>query len=121
MIELNEAQYEILLDWAKTGAGVTGVTPVFLAVRKKIDAANSIQRFTLVIRYEGLPQTGFVGLTPSPREKTKTLEQKRPFTRDDVILALKDETYLLNQVYVTMDPLGEIGFYELDAFPWDRG
>jgi hypothetical protein len=118
MIDMLNAEYEALLNWARIGAEEAEQETEFLALRKKIDHSNVITRYTLVIRYEQLPQQPTPGITQAPRGNTKTIELTRPPTPDDVIQALVGETFYPGLVHLTADPLGEVGWYALEDYPW---
>lgn len=118
MIEMNEHQYEALLGWARLAADETGDSEAFWQLRKAIDLANDVQRYTLVIRYDTLPHRPVV-LGQAPFGETKVLELPRKPTYDDVIAALQGERYAEPQVYVTVDPNARVGWYELAKFPWE--
>jgi hypothetical protein len=118
MINLLNTEYEALLTWARVGAEELEDETPFYALRKKIDVNNGISRYTLVIRYDQLPQQPTPGITQAPRGNTKTLELTRPPTPDDVIQALAGETFYPGLVYLTADPNGEVGWYNYEVFPW---
>jgi len=120
MITLEDSEYEALLWWARLGAEELEQDTTYGEMRKKIDLRNKIRRYTLLIRLESLPQT------PMPSSKgtitiageTIVLEQTRPFTREDVVQALHNRTYAPQSVFVTRDPEGIVGWYQLDSFRW---
>lgn len=118
MIAVLDTEYEALLNWARVGAEQAEAETSFYALRKKIDSNNGITRYTLVIRYEQLPQQPTPGITQTPRGNTKTIELLRPPTPDDVIQALAGETFYPGLVHLTADPNGEVGWYNYEAYPW---
>lgn len=118
MISLTPVQYEALLAWAKVGAEADGAGPVFLAFRQKVDSFNAVRRYTLVIKYDTLPQKPYLGMNAVPRGLTKVIELHRPPAREDVLAALRDERFDEPLVYVTADPNGEVGWYQLNDYPW---
>lgn len=116
MATLTDNQYEALLKLAAVAYG--GDDPVFLKLRSDIDRANGLTRYVLVIRYEVLPQVVINGLSHTPKGETIRLEQTRPPTREDVDTALQGVRYHPSLVWITADPRGEVGYHELDNFPW---
>ena len=117
-VVLKPEEYEALLNWARVGASEGGHSIDFTAMRNRIDRLNGLMRYTLVIRYEALPEAPRPGISPTARGITKVLELLRPPTREDVIQALGEESYHPSLVLVTADPNAEVGWYELDRFPW---
>jgi hypothetical protein len=118
MVALTIDEYEALMFWAKEGAGEFEQLPDFFAMRKRIDAQHNLQRYCLTIRYTELPQRPVVGDSATPKGNAIVLELLRPPTREDVFKALEGKNYHASSVYLTADPYGEVGWYELEAFPW---
>lgn len=118
MVALTIDEYEALLSWAKTGATELGQLPAFLSLRKGIDNQHRLQRFSLTVRYTELPQRPVIGATDTPKGTAALLELLRPPTREDVFKLLEGKNYHASSVYLTADPYGEVGWYELEAFPW---
>lgn len=117
-MDITGEQYEALLVWARAGAEAADQEAAFLALRKAIDLEHLISRYTLVIRYEQLPEQPRPGESVAPKGGTKLIELTRKPTRDDVEDALRGETTYSGLIYVTADPNGEVGWYELEQYPW---
>jgi hypothetical protein len=118
LIELTKHEYEALLNWARVGAAESEQTDAFLALRKRVDWEHDIRRYTIVIRFDHLPTMPAPGITETPKGNLKMLELLRPPTREDVMTALEGENFNQHLVWVTADPEGEVGWYDLDHFPW---
>ncbi len=120
MITLEDSEYEALLGWARLGAENAEQAIPFVLMRKAIDQRNKIKRYTLLIRIDTLPQRQM----PSSQSgsiiqgETFVLEQTRPPTREDVVQALQGQAYVPQNVFVTRDPEGVVGWYQLDSFRW---
>lgn len=117
-IELTTHEYEALLNWARAGASAADQTDAFLGLRKRVDGEHDIRRYTLVIRFDQLPTAPAPGITETPKGNVKMLELLRPPTREDVMTALEGENFNLRLVWLTADPEGEVGWYELEGYPW---
>lgn len=117
-IALSVPEYEALLSWARVGAEESKEELAFLTLRNRIDRAHGLARFVLNIRYTPLPER-FIGKVPgAPREDLRTLELTRPPTINDVRVALEGLQYQSAQVLVTTDPQAQVGWYDLEHFPW---
>jgi hypothetical protein len=117
-LAIKPEEYEALLNWARVGALESDQEAAFLTLRKRVDAAHGIQRYTLVIRWEQLPQKPAPGILPTPQGEVIVLEQIRPPTPEDVMQALSGKQFHPSLVHVTRDPSGEVGWYDLEHFPW---
>lgn len=123
-IALDRDQYEALLNWARLGASENDELPQFNALRKHVDLDHNITRYTLVIRWQRLTAWGVsparqaLDALPTPRGETRVLELLRPPTRADVLAALEGELFHERLIWVTRDPRGEVGWYDLENFPW---
>ena len=122
-ISLTSDEYEALLNWAKLGA--TNLDQLaFLAMRRRIDVAHQIKRYTLVIRWQRLTEWNTVipgqalDALPTPRGETRVLELLRPPMRADVLAALEGEIFHEALLWVTADPKAELGWCDLEHFPW---
>jgi hypothetical protein len=124
MIALSPEQYEALRAWAKAGVRDTTDGDELLMLLKRIDVEHNIQRYTLVVRWQRLVAWGTVlpaeplGTPQTPRGETRVIELLRPPTRGDVMAVLEREIYHESLVWVTADPAGEVGWYDLAHFPW---
>lgn len=119
-IELTETQYEVLLGWARMGAEQAGRDQfeAFHTVQKTVDLRHKIMRYTVLVKYLPKPNPVVLGETVAPKGEQVTITQTRPITREDVFMALEGKPYHPSMVWVTGDPYGEAGWYELEAFPW---
>lgn len=120
MITMRNEEYEALVNWGKFGAEELEEDIAFAQLRKSIDARNGIQRYTLLVRYQPLPEKqgpNIVGASIISGD-TLVIEQHRPVTREDVLQRLEGVTYLQPNVFVTRDPAGAVGWYQLNAYPF---
>lgn len=127
IIEMSIDKYEALLTWARVGAEQSNQGLEFRALRNRIDDIHGIDRYTLVIRWQRLTAWGAIppgqlhDAVPTPKGETRVLELLRPPTRADVLAALEGEIFHEALIWVTADPQGQLGWYELELFPWQGG
>lgn len=117
-ITMSSLEYEALLNWAQAGAEMDDELTIYRAMRSKVDLDNNISRYTLIIRWEPIPQAYRPGLPTTPKGETKKLELTRKPTLDDVKDTLEGESWDPRLVWVTADPNGAVGWYDLDKYPW---
>ncbi len=117
-ITMTSLEYEALLNWAKIGAEQNGETNTYEAMRSRVDLDNAITRYVLIIKWEPIPQVYRPGLPTVPKGETKRIELTRKPTLDDVKDVLAGESWDPRLVWVTSDPNGEVGYYDLDQYPW---
>ncbi len=127
MREVSEDEYEYLLYLAKAGVEhLTTADPqagsALLVLQQAVDRRNGITRDKLLVRWQSVPVGMPSGGAPAqyPAFKTITLENyQRKLTRDDVNEALRGESTTPALVHVTKDPLGLVGWTELDVHNFD--
>jgi hypothetical protein len=113
-VTMSRQEYDALLNAALTG-NATDVP----ALQEAIDAANSITRYRLFLRWQDVG-----GSVPSrielgagwPPEQTFLLELSRPIAREDVLQAVNAQARNPAEIYVTPDPTGVVGFTQLDSY-----
>ena len=120
-VMMTRAEYEALLSWARLGAEEAGQYAAYLERRHAVDVANGLQRYTLVLRYDALPEQSLAaslegGLAVGPY--VKVLELWRKPTPEDVAAAMATVPHIAGSLLITADPLGAVGWYEVDKFPW---
>lgn len=115
-MEITREQYEALLNLARQQS-----PEQTQQISDLIDRVNGITRYHLHLRWQD------VGGQPPPRielgkgwpvETTIHLVQDRPFASSDVDEFFENNTINPVTIHVTKDPNGELGWYELNAFPW---
>lgn len=120
MITMRDEEYEALRNWAIVGAEESEEEGALAQMCKSIEAKNNVQRYTLLVRYQPLPEKGTPSImgTSVIAGDTIVIQQRRPVTREDVLQRLEGLTYLQPNVFVTRDPNGAVGWYQLDAYPF---
>lgn len=89
---------------------------------KKIDKANGLMRYTYVIRWleasAGVPRKVDIWKGWPPEQQISvTVDQ--PLSKVDVENMVRNKGVNPVGIQVTADPEGVVGWYELDAFPFD--
>lgn len=113
-VKLKRSEYEALRSWAADG--VDGeAEPALQALVTTIDRRNKLQRYTVVIAWTALPESGYGTVLGGAR---KTIELSHAPTKADIFTALAHEHYHESSVLVTADPNGAVGWYDLEHFPW---
>lgn len=118
-ITLTQDQYAGLLNYAAEGALGFDLFDQFLQLRQDIDTANSITRFTLMIRWQSIPNgppTPVAAGGTFPGGKMQKLELTRRPTKQDVLDALAPEIVDENLVMVTPDAQGVVGWSSLNVY-----
>lgn len=120
MITMNEYDYDALLSYATTGANTLGEAAALAVLKKKIDNFNNVERFAVLVAFASLPVKASVTSTTGIllSADTLTIELRRPVTKDDVLERIRDRAHAPQQIFVTRDLAGEVGWYELEAFPF---
>jgi hypothetical protein len=119
LYQVTADQYAALLRYGAVGATGLEEDVEFLELRTTIDAANDITRYTLLIRYQAVPQRAAPLPSPGdtyPPGETITLELLRRPTRDDVDTALRGINTIPDLVWLTPDPLGVVGWTILSDY-----
>jgi hypothetical protein len=118
-ISMSRDQYELLLQYAE---GTRTSDTVLTDLKKKIDTANGVKRFFLLIRWMesgGAPPTRIeIGLGWPPTQQFE-LRMDRAISRDDVDIVLRTQATRPVSPVVTTDPGGTLGWTELDAWDFD--
>jgi len=117
IVKLTRNEYEALLNWARDGAIEADAFVTYQALKASIDQSNGLRRYTLTIAWNVLPEARAPSLTALGTMK-RTIDLARPPTKADVLTALTDEHYHESSVLVTADSNGEVGWYDLEHFPW---
>lgn len=115
-VSLTRDQYDLLLEYAY-GTIVSDVALV--EMQRKIDAANGIKRYALLLRWM---ETG--GAAPTRIELGKgwpvsqqfLLKMDRPIAREDVDNILRTQATRPVSVTVTPDVRGVLGWTELEVW-----
>lgn len=117
-ITLSESQYEALVALSIEANESAG-----RALRTEIDAANSITRYVLSVRWKDVG-----GKTPPnielgkgwPPAQTRLIEMKRPIARADVDEVLRQSAVNPAAVAVTPDPYGRVGWTYIDDYNFEN-
>lgn len=110
-------QYASLLFFAAAGAAASGQTPEYLELRSSIDSGNGIRRYTLLVKYQAVPQQiPLPGVKNYPPLNQITIELTRPVTKGDVDAALQGISTSPALTLVTTDPQGIVGWYDYNTY-----
>lgn len=122
-MEITEAQYNDLITYGSVGAAGLEKTTEFEELRTKIEAANGMKRYTLLVRFQAVPQQpAVVGeYADYPPGQTTTIQLYRPITRQDVDDVLVKVETLPDLVFVTPDPQGRVGWALLNSYNFNYG
>ncbi len=117
-ITITRPQYDALLALATAQDAAAADT-----LRRAIDAANSIRRYVLNIRWLNLggEPPARVSIQNWPPSQTYRLEMERPITREDVESVFANSATNPIEAMVTPDPAGNVGWTLVDAYDFASG